>query len=85
MDDIYTYTTEDIINQMPEFSILIKSLWKDVYPNMHFSDVTDGNRCIYIIEKALEGYTIIKHFEVDNGNMYICGYNNNKFSDWHSI
>ena len=84
MDDIYTYTTEDIINQMPEFSILIKALWRNTYPNMHFSDTTTDNRCVYTIIKSLEGYTMIKHFEVDTGNMYICGYDN-RFSDWHSI
>lgn len=85
MDDVETHTTEEIISQMPEFSILIKALWRDVYPNMHFPDATTNNRCIYTIIKSLEGYSIVKHFEVDTGNMYICGYRNRIFSDWNSI
>ena len=78
-------TTEEIVSKMPDSSILITAVWRSSIPNLHYSNVTNNERCIYIIIKPLEGYTIIKHFEVDTGNMYICGYRDNRFSDWHSI
>ena len=78
-------TTEYIISKMSESSILITAVWRSSLPNLHYPNATKNDRCIYIIIKPSEGYVLIKHFEVDTGNMYICGYRDNMFSDWHSI